>query len=139
MMKMSIFNRDKLQITQDAVIWRGVSYRTRYFLRRVYYYLHARPNLLKKAKYRCLYEESLNFQAEWIWIASNHEKDIDLYRHMIRAVADMSVRSNGKNGSELTRGALNEFLRYRQGVWGCVGRSCRSCKRSISNKDGLSE
>ena len=135
MLPVRILRRNKLRVTEDTVVWCGVSYRKKYFLRRVYYYLHARPHLLEKPCYRCLYEESLNLQAEWIWSeAPNNEKSIDLYRHMIRTVADMSVRSNGKNGSNLSRGAMREYLRYRRSVWGCAGRSYKSCEKFISNK-----
>lgn len=130
------FRRNKLRVTKDSIIWRGVSYRKRYFLRRVYYYLHARPHLLKKPAYRCLYEESLDLQAEWIWReAQEGEKSLDDYREMIRILADVSVQHNGKNGSNLTRGALNEYLRYRRRVWGCAGRSCtRGCEKANTDQ-----
>lgn len=132
--------QNRLHVTEDAVIWRGVRYETRYFLRRVYYYLHARPRLLEKPCYRCLYEESLNLQAERMWReAESSKKGIDLYRHMLRKLATMSVRSNGKNGSSLSRDAMCEYLRYRRGVWGCAERSCKQCEKPISGKNELSQ
>lgn len=89
-----------------------------YFIRHIFYYLRAHPELMNQSDYNRLYFETLNFQIHKADSDRNWSKEfLESERQIIEFLADL-VNQYGEGCFEkYSKKQIDEYLEYRRSVW----------------------
>ncbi|MBQ9080565.1 MAG: hypothetical protein IJY27_05790 [Clostridia bacterium] len=104
---------EKGYITEQSV-WEyiGGKYSPSYFIRHIFYYLWAHPELLDDPEYRCLYEETSDFQIRHTLRHKKYTKSEEQkYREVNELMAELTYADMTDKFDEQT---VNKYLIHRR-------------------------